>query len=215
MDRQELADLRREYSREVLDEASVDADPFTQFDRWMHEAIRSEMLDATAMTLSTVDSDNRPSSRVVLLKGFDRTGFTFYTNYESRKARELAANPNATVNFFWAELERQINIRGRVEKGSREEAEAYFRSRPLESRVGAWVSRQSQEISSRAEIERKFDEMLREKAPGDDVPLPPFWGGYRLIPDRFEFWQGRPGRLHDRICYTFEAGSWLITRLSP
>lgn len=214
MDRQELADLRREYSREVLDETSVDPNPFTQFDRWMHEAISAAMLDATAMTLSTVDADNRPSSRVVLLKGFDDTAFTFYTNYESRKARELAANPHATLHFFWAALERQINIRGRAEKGSREEAEEYFRTRPVESRVGAWASHQSEEVSSRAAIEKKFDEMLTEFA-GGDVPLPPYWGGYRVIPDRFEFWQGRPSRLHDRICYTLGEDGWRVSRLSP
>lgn len=214
MDRQELADLRREYSREVLDETAVDADPFTQFGRWIHEAIVADLPDATAMTLSTVDADNRPSSRVVLLKGFDQTGFTFYTNYESRKARELASNPYATLHFFWAELERQINIRGRTEKASREEAEAYFRTRPVESRVGAWASHQSTEVASRSEIEKKFDEMLAQFK-GGDVPLPPYWGGYRVTPDRFEFWQGRPSRLHDRVCYTLENDSWRISRLSP
>jgi pyridoxamine 5'-phosphate oxidase len=214
MDRQELADLRREYSREALNRSSVDADPFVQFGKWMNEAIASEMLDATAMILSTVDAENRPSSRVVLLKGFDERGFRFFTNYGSRKSRELEANPNATIHFFWAELERQINIRGRVEKATREEAEEYFRTRPVESRLGAWASNQSETVSSRAELEKKFEEM-RVKFSGDDVPLPPFWGGYRVTPDRFEFWQGRPSRLHDRICYTLENGVWNIIRLSP
>ncbi|HKX84519.1 MAG TPA: pyridoxamine 5'-phosphate oxidase [Pyrinomonadaceae bacterium] len=214
MDRQELADLRREYSREVLDETSVDADPFVQFGKWMNEAIASEMLDATAMVLSTVDAEHRPSSRVVLLKGFDERGFRFFTNYESRKGRELDANPNATVHFFWPELERQINIRGRVERATREEAEEYFRTRPVESRLGAWASNQSERLSSRAELEQKMKE-VRAKYLGDDIPLPPFWGGFRVIPDRFEFWQGRPSRLHDRICYSLDSRKWKISRLSP
>lgn len=214
MDRQELADLRREYSRETLDESSVDADPFIQFAKWMNEALVSEMIDATAMVLSTVDAENRPSSRVVLLKGFDERGFRFFTNYESTKGRELNANPHATIHFFWAELERQINIRGRIEKTSTEESEEYFRTRPLESRLGAWASNQSEVIASREELENKLEEMRLRFADGD-VPLPPFWGGFRVIPDRFEFWQGRPSRLHDRVCYELSGGSWMISRLSP
>ncbi|HEV8593557.1 MAG TPA: pyridoxamine 5'-phosphate oxidase [Pyrinomonadaceae bacterium] len=214
MDRQELADLRREYLRETLDKSSVDADPFVQFAKWMNEALASEIIDATAMVLSTVDPENRPSSRVVLLKGFDKRGFRFFTNYQSKKSRELNANPHVAIHFFWAELERQINIRGRVEKTSTEESEEYFRTRPLESRLGAWASNQSEVVASREELEHKLVEMRLRFADGN-VPLPPFWGGFRLIPDRFEFWQGRPSRLHDRICYELSSGGWVISRLSP
>ena len=214
MDRQELADLRREYSRETLDKSSVDADPFVQFAKWMNETLASEIIDATAMVLSTVDPENRPSSRVVLLKGFDKRGFRFFTNYQSKKSRELNVNPHVAIHFFWAELERQINIRGRVEKTSTEESEEYFRTRPLESRLGAWASNQSEVIASREELEHKLVEMRLRFADGD-VPLPPFWGGFRLIPDRFEFWQGRPSRLHDRIYYELSCGGWVISRLSP
>ena len=214
MELHELASLRRDFSRESLSETSVSGDPFDQFTKWMDEALAAEIVDATAMTLSTVDAECRPSSRVVLLKGFNSSGFTFYTNYESKKARDLAANPNAVIHFFWAELERQVIISGTVAKTPREESEAYFRSRPVESRIGAWASKQSSVLASREELENRVEE-LRAEYPDGDVPLPPFWGGFRLTPLRFEFWQGRASRLHDRICYELRGGNWEIFRLSP
>jgi pyridoxamine 5'-phosphate oxidase len=180
----------------------------------MTAALNSDIIDANAMTLSTVDADCRPSSRVVLLRGFDTSGFTFFTNYESKKGHDLAANPNAVLHFFWPELERQVNIRGSAAKISHEESEAYFKSRPVESRIGAWASNQSSVLESRDELEKRVEE-LRAKFGGDDIPLPPFWGGFRVTPDRFEFWQGRSSRLHDRICYELKENNWEISRLSP
>ncbi len=214
MDNKHLADIRRDYSHSELSEDSVSADPFAQFDRWMNDALKAELIEPTAMTLSTVGIENRPSSRVVLLKGFDASGFVFFTNYESQKGRELAANPNAAIHFFWPELERQLNIRGAVARTSREESAQYFRSRPFESRIGASASKQSRTIESRDDLEKRVEE-LRGKYSDGNVPLPPFWGGFRLKPDRFEFWQGRRNRLHDRICYDLIGGEWTISRLSP
>lgn len=214
MNADELAGIRRDYSSRTLTESSVAGDPFDQFTIWIREALGSQIIDANAMTLSTVDAECRPSSRVVLLKGFDNSGFNFFTNYESKKARDLAANPSAGLHFFWAELERQVIISGRAAKISREESEAYFLSRPLESRLSAWASKQSSRLESRAELENRFEELRRE-FPDGNIPLPPFWGGYRLVPRSFEFWQGRASRLHDRICYELREGSWEIFRLSP
>jgi pyridoxamine 5'-phosphate oxidase len=213
IENKELAAIRRDYSRQELSRSSVAADPFVQFANWFEEYLNSGPLEPNAMTLSTAGLDSRPSSRVVLLKGFDPTGFVFYTNYESEKARQLAENPHASLHFFWPELERQIAVEGRAEKVSREESEAYFLSRPLESRIGAWASKQSSVLASREVLAEKIAKM-RERF-GDDVPCPPFWGGYRVVPDRFEFWQGRPSRLHDRILYTRSNGGWAISRLSP
>jgi len=209
----ELSALRREYSLKQLSRSSVSRDPFEQFSIWMNEAISSEILDATAMTIATVDADCRPSARVVLLKGYGPDGFVFYTNYESRKARDLAANPNAVLHFFWPELERQIIINGKVGKTSLEESEAYFASRPTDSKIGAWASNQSSRLASRDALEKSFEEMQIKF--GDDVPLPSFWGGFRLVPERFEYWQGRASRLHDRICYELTGSGWKIFRLSP
>ena len=209
----ELSALRREYSLKQLSRSSVSRDPFEQFSIWMNEAISSEILDATAMTIATVDADCRPSARVVLLKGYGPDGFVFYTNYESRKARDLAANPNAVLHFFWPELERQIIINGKVGKTSLEESEAYFASRPTDSKIGAWASNQSSRLASRDALEKSFEEMQIKF--GEDVPLPSFWGGFRLVPDRFEYWQGRASRLHDRICYELTGSGWKIFRLSP
>jgi len=214
MSETELTGLRRDYARESLSRSSVAHNPFVQFSKWMDEALNSKIIDANAMILSTVDAECRPSSRVVLLKGFDEDGFTFFTNYESKKGRDLAANPKAVLHFFWPELERQVNIRGAAEKVSSAESEAYFKSRPVESRIGAWASSQSTVIESRKELETRVQELQARYAEAD-VPLPPFWGGYRLTPDRFEFWQGRPSRLHDRICYEPADSGWSITRLAP
>ena len=214
MTSQNIADMRRDYSQRELSRSTVDSDPFRQFSLWLDEAINSEALEPTAMTLSTIGEDARPSSRVVLLKAFDRNGFVFFTNYESRKGRELAANSNATLHFFWPELERQINIRGVASRVATDESETYFKSRPVKSQIGAWASKQSTVIGSREELEKKFNEFSQKYADGD-IPLPPFWGGFRIEPDRFEFWQGRRSRLHDRICYEFLDQDWRIKRLSP
>ncbi len=209
----ELADLRRDFSSVGLEEASVAANPFDQFSIWMDAALNADIIDPNAMTVSTVGEDGRPSARIVLLKQFDAEGFSFYTNYESKKGTDLLQNPFSVFHFFWPQLDRQMAIYGRVEKTSREESEKYFKSRPVDSRIGAWTSAQSREIDSRETLEKRFDE-FRETF-GDDVPLPPFWGGFRLTPDKFEFWQGRQNRLHDRIVYDRSGENWQIRRLSP
>lgn len=210
----DLASLRTDYSRETLDENTVAPNPFVQFAAWMTEALEAKLPEPSAMALATADADGRPSARIVLLKGFDDEGFTFFTNYESRKGRELSANPNCALHFFWSDLERQVHIEGEAERLSREESEAYFRTRPEESRIGAWASKQSTTLSCREELEERFQELLAEFK-GKDIPLPPTWGGYRVAPVRFEFWQGRPSRLHDRIRYTLAVDNWTIERLSP
>lgn len=209
----DLADIRRDFESSGLLEADMSRDPFDQFAAWMNEALASDTLDPNAMTVTTIGEDNRPSARVVLLKKFDATGFVFFTNYESKKGRDLLANANTSFNFFWPQLNRQIAIHGRVEKTSREESEKYFKSRPVDSQLAAWASAQSSEIESREILETHFIE-FREKF-ADDVPLPPFWGGFRLTPDKFEFWQGRQNRLHDRFVYTLDGDAWQISRLSP
>jgi len=213
MDRNELADLRREFASDGLMESDVDASPFVQFARWMDEAIAAEIPDPNAMTLATVGEDGRPDARVVLLKYYGDQGFAFFTNYESKKGSDLTASPYASLHFFWPQLHRQVSISGRVEKTSREDSEKYFKSRPVDSQIAAWASNQSRIIESRAFLEHRFDEFKAKF--GDDVPLPDFWGGFRLTPDRFEFWHGRQNRLHDRLCYTTNADSWTINRLSP
>ena len=209
----ELADLRRDFALESLSETTVKFDPFEQFSLWMNEALRSQIIDANAMTLSTVDAEGRPAARIVLLKGFNASGFRFFTNYESKKARDLAANPNTVLHFFWPELERQIAVYGTAAKIPHEESEAYFLSRPLESRIGAWASKQSTVLASRDELESRAGK-IRDRF-GNDVPLPPFWGGFNVTPRKFEFWQGRQSRLHDRICYELNEATWNIYRLSP
>ena len=209
-----LAELRKNYSLGSLDEADVDRDPIRQFDRWFAQALDAKLPEPNTMTLATVDGHGRPSARIVLIKGVDERGFTFFTNYESRKGRALAENPRASLLFYWIELERQVRIEGTVVKTSEDESDAYFASRPASSRIGAWASEQSQVIESRTVLEareRDFSERF-----GDDPPRPPHWGGYRLIPDAIEFWQGRPSRMHDRLLFTrTTAGDWQIARLSP
>lgn len=210
----DLADLRRDFSAAGLSETNVAANPFEQFSIWMSDALNADILDPNAMTVSTVDSDGRPSTRVVLLKGFDdQQGFVFYTNYNSKKGTDLTVNSHTVFHFFWPQLDRQIAIYGTVKKTSRQESEAYFKSRPFDSQIGAWASSQSSVIASRDVLEQRVAE-FRDKF-GDDVPLPPHWGGFRLTPDKFEFWQGRQNRLHDRIVYESTDGDWIVSRLAP
>jgi pyridoxamine 5'-phosphate oxidase len=206
--------MRREYIREALAEADVDADPVVQFGRWFEQATHAGLLEPHAMNLATATPDGRPSARMVLLRGFDERGFCFYTNYESRKAAELAANPMAALVFWWGELERQVRIEGTVERTSRAESEAYFASRPPGSQLSAAASPQSRVIADRAVLERRAAE-LATAVPDGQVPLPDFWGGYRLAHEVVEFWQGRPNRLHDRLRYRRVGDIWRIERLAP
>ncbi|MEM5382143.1 pyridoxamine 5'-phosphate oxidase [Paraburkholderia phymatum] len=210
-----LADLRKNYSLGSLDIADVDPNPFRQFDKWFKQAVDAQLPEPNTMTLATVDARGRPSARIVLIKGVDERGFVFFTNYESRKGRELAENPHASLLFYWIELERQVRIEGTVVKTSDAESDAYYASRPLGSRIGAWASDQSKVIESRALLEAREREFSAQY--GENPPRPPHWGGYRLIPDAIEFWQGRPSRLHDRLLYTRSSGGadWTIDRLSP
>ena len=198
-----------------LQETDLHPDPFQQFRAWLAAAVAAQPINPEAMTLATATPDGRPSARMVLLKGVDERGFVFFTNYESRKGSELEANPRAALVFYWAVLERQVRIEGRVERTSAAESDAYFRSRPWGSRLGALASPQSQVIPDREVLEQRMIE-LRRQYPDDDIPCPPFWGGYRLIPISIEFWQGQPNRLHDRLCYERRGdGGWDIRRLAP
>ncbi len=209
-----IADLRREYARARLDEAHVSADPVAEFDRWFTQAREAKVLEPNAMTLATATRDGAPSARIVLLKGYDERGFVFFTDYRSQKGTELEQNPQASLVFFWSELERQVRIIGPVSVVSREESEAYFQTRPRASRLSTWVSHQSQVIPGR----KVLDDGARQmggRFPGD-VPLPPHWGGFRVTPETVEFWQGRESRLHDRIRYVRKkGGGWRLERLSP
>lgn len=209
-----LADLRTEYTLRGLSRASVAADPFSQFAVWMDEAIEGGVPEPTAMTLATVGENASPSSRVVLLKGFDPTGFVFFTNYDSRKGSDIRRRPGVALSFFWQALERQIHIEGVAAPIARSESEAYFASRPRESQVGAWASSQSSTVESREKLE-SMAAAIRSQFEGSEIPCPVNWGGFRVVPSRVEFWQGRPSRLHDRIEYRSAGNAWEITRLSP
>ena len=213
---QRIADLRRDYRLASLDESPVHADPIVQFQRWFDEALAAQLHEVNAMTLATVGVQGRPAARIVLLKGVDSRGFVFYTNYASRKGRELAANPHVALVLHWAALERQVRIEGSAQPVPPAESDAYFASRPLASRMGAWASPQSEPIQNRAVLEA-MEAQIRQRF-GDDPPRPPHWGGYRVRPDMVEFWQGRASRLHDRLCYRRAdpaSGGWTLERLAP
>nr|WP_267886077.1 pyridoxamine 5'-phosphate oxidase [Kitasatospora azatica] len=210
-----LARMRRQYAEEGLAEQDLAADPVTQFSRWFAQAERAGFLEPNAMVLSTADAEGRPSSRTVLLKGFDPRGFVFFTNYGSRKGAELTANPHASLLFPWHPIDRQVIVSGSVEKTGRDETAAYFRTRPHGSQLGAWASEQSSPVASREVLEQRFAELASRYPEGEGVPVPPFWGGFRVVPRTVEFWQGRPNRLHDRLRYTAEGEGWAVERLCP
>ncbi|MCB0532187.1 MAG: pyridoxamine 5'-phosphate oxidase [Lewinellaceae bacterium] len=211
----DIAALRRNYTQESLSKTAANPDPIAQFDHWFSEAMNSALPEPNAMTLATATDDGKPSARIVLLKGFDHQGFVFYTNYESRKGQELDNNPQAALLFCWLELERQVRIEGTVERVSPAESKAYFQSRPRESQIGAWASPQSRVIEGRFILEEKVQELATTFKHDEVLPLPAFWGGYRVRPELIEFWQGRQSRLHDRIRYTREKIGWMIERLAP
>ena len=213
MPRFNLADIRREYMLAGLSDAEAARDPFEQFERWMNDALSHELPVANAMTLATVTPEGRPDARIVLLKGIGGGGFDFYTNYESAKGRQLAANAEGCLVFFWVELERQVRVWGRVGKVSPAESDAYYSTRPLGARLSAWASAQSSRVPARRALEDSL--AAAEQEHGANPPRPPYWGGYRLMPDNIEFWQGRPNRRHDRLLYRREGAQWTIGRLAP
>jgi pyridoxamine 5'-phosphate oxidase len=211
----DISSLRRSYALQSLDESEVSHNPFAQFKQWFEEAVSAQVSEPNAMTLATSTLEGRPSARIVLLKGYDETGFVFFTNYESRKGTEMAENPMAALLFCWLDLERQIRIEGRIQKISREASEQYFVSRPKSSQIGAWTSPQSTVIDNRNLLEIRQKALEEQYSQVELLPLPPNWGGYILVPDYFEFWQGRESRLHDRMMYQLEDSIWHLARLAP
>ncbi len=209
----ELAKIRKDYKLASLDKADIDSSPFSQFEKWFRESVAAKVNEPNAMTLATVGADGKPAARIVLIKDFDARGASFFTNYESRKGSDLAANPFAALVFFWPELERQVRIEGRIEKVAPAESDAYYSVRPLASRIGAWASPQSRVIPSRETLEERMSAFTKEY--GTAPVRPPYWGGYRVVPTLFEFWQGRPSRLHDRFCYQLSGRQWTVERLAP
>ncbi|MEO8171635.1 MAG: pyridoxamine 5'-phosphate oxidase [Sediminibacterium sp.] len=209
-----ISDLRTDYKLRSLNEEDVSADPIAQFTHWWDEAVNSKIDEVNAMTLATVNNEGRPSARIVLLKGFDEKGFVFFTNYQSKKGKELEDNPHAALVFFWKELERQVRIEGGIEKISEDDSDAYYQSRPAGSRIGAWASPQSEVIDGRERLEDNF-KALEKKFESGMIPRPGHWGGYMLRPSVIEFWQGRSSRLHDRIQYSLKENGWVIERLAP
>lgn len=210
-----IQDIRKDYTQHELDEAALLEDPVAQFSSWFEEALKAEVLEANACALATVDELGNPHNRIVLLKGVSKRGFQFFTNYTSDKANEIGQNSSVAMTFFWKELERQVRIEGRVSKMSEEDSKAYFLSRPHMSQLGAWVSNQSQIISGRSVLEQRLEELMQRYPEGTDVPYPAHWGGFELRPTKVEFWQGRPSRLHDRICYVQIDQGWHKQRLAP
>jgi pyridoxamine 5'-phosphate oxidase len=209
-----FAHLRREYVQAGLDRNELAAEPAAQFHQWFEQALRAGITEPNAMTLATVGARGRPSTRVVLLKAFDERGLAFFTNFESRKSRDITTQPHVALHFAWLDLERQVSIEGPAERVSAEESAAYFAKRPYGNQLGAWVSAQSSVITTRGEMEKKLEE-LKAQYPEGQVPMPPHWGGFRVVPDVWEFWQGRPNRLHDRFRYRREKNAWVVERLSP
>ena len=209
-----IADLRKDYTLNGLDQTDVSPDPIVQFQQWFAAALAADVHEPNAMHLATINPEGRPEGRIVLVKGVDAAGFSFYTNYNSQKGTSLGVNPMASLTFFWPELERQVRVEGWAEKVSETESDTYFNSRPRGSQLGAWVSQQSQVIAGRDVLTSQQEE-LENRFNGQPIPRPPHWGGFRVIPDKIEFWQGRPSRLHDRIRYRLEAGTWVIERVSP
>ncbi len=212
---QTIAALREDYRAKTLEIGDVHSDPILQFKDWFQEALDSTIKEANAMTIATVDAAGKPSARIVLLKGFDENGFIFYTNYDSKKGQDLAANPNIAAVFLWKDLERQIRIDGVAKKISRADSLKYYKSRPKGSQIGAWASPQSQIIPDRSILENNAIDLKEKYKASDSLPIPPHWGGYVIQPNLIEFWQGRSSRLHDRICYTLEGEQWKIDRLAP
>ncbi len=206
--------LRHDFAKQTLDKKDVNTNPVLQFEKWFKEAVEAKVNEPNAMTVATATADGKPSARILLLRNFDENGFVFYTNYTSRKGEEILKNPYASLLFFWPELERQVRIEGKLTKQSAEESDKYFQTRPRASKLGAWTSEQSRVIANRQALDDEY-EKISQKYPGENVPRPIYWGGYILEPTSIEFWQGRPSRLHDRLLYTKEKGSWKIERLAP
>jgi pyridoxamine 5'-phosphate oxidase len=209
-----ISKLREDFTSGTLNESDVNKDPFAQFEKWLKQAVDSKIHEVQAMHLSSVSSDNKPSSRIVYLREFQNNSFSFYTNYNSKKSQELLKNTNAAITFFWPDLERQIRIEGMVEKASAKQSDNYYNQRPYESKIGAWASEQSHLLSSREELEQKVEQLKKQYSP-ETIIRPDFWGGFILKANYYEFWQGRKSRLHDRICYEQQAGLWKISRIAP